>query len=277
MKRTNKNAGVQLSLFENDYRDRTNKELIAELTDNPDQVAEEWEWNYSMERLYNSLTPKHRRIAAAAVELYKRREIGRSRSKCIRTSEDIARIMRPLLTDLEIEEFWLLPLSHGGGAMKPIRISTGSIDQTSVDVRIIMRKLVEVSATQFAVIHNHPSGNRYTENDRTTLGNYKVNLPEGHTYESYAKFLLQTMPPYLAEHYTAKIKKFLAWWEKEGVTSIPDYADMRDEAKRKVPSWRRICKVLLKNDYWCKGLSFAQTKRELEKQVEMITRYTNEL
>lgn len=160
MKRTNKNAGVQLSLFENDYRDRTNKELIAELTDNPDQVAEEWEWNYSMERLYNSLTPKHRRIAAAAVELYKRREIGRSRSKCIRTSEDIARIMRPLLTDLEIEEFWLLPLSHGGGAMKPIRISTGSIDQTSVDVRIIMRKLVEVSATQFAVIHNHPSGNR---------------------------------------------------------------------------------------------------------------------
>lgn len=33
----------------------------------------------------------------------------------------------------------------------------------------------------------------------------------------------------------------------------------------------------LKNDYWCKGLSFAQTKRELQKQVEMITRYNNEL
>ena len=120
-------------------------------------------------------------------------------------------------------------------------------------------------------------GNRYTENDRTTLGNYKVNLPPGHTYESYAKFLLSTMPPYLAEHYAAKIKKFLAWWEKEGVTDIPDFADMRDEAKRKVPSWRRICKVLLKNDYWCKGLSFSQTKKELQKQVEMITRYTEEL
>ena len=120
-------------------------------------------------------------------------------------------------------------------------------------------------------------GNRYTENDRTTLGNYKVNLPEGHTYESYAKFLLQTMPPYLAEHYTAKIKKFLAWWEKEGVAIIPDAADPRDESRRKAPSWRRICKVLLKNDYWCKGLSFAQTKRELEKQVEMITRYNKEL
>lgn len=120
-------------------------------------------------------------------------------------------------------------------------------------------------------------GNRYTENDRTTLGNYKVNLPEGHTYESYAQFLLDTMPPYLAEHYREKINKFIAWWEKEGVKTIPDTADMKEEAKRKVPSWRRICKVLLKNDYWCKGLSFSQTKKELEKQVEMITKYRSEL
>lgn len=120
-------------------------------------------------------------------------------------------------------------------------------------------------------------GNRYTENDRTTLGNYKVNLPEGHTYESYAKFLLKTMPPYLAEHYQKKIDKFLAWWEKEGVTVIPDYDDPKMESAKKVPSWRRICKVLLKNDYWCKGLSFSQTKRELERQIEMITRYSNEL
>lgn len=120
-------------------------------------------------------------------------------------------------------------------------------------------------------------GNRYTENDRTTLGNYKVNLPPGHTYESYAKFLLDTMPPYLAEHYKQKINKFISWWEKDGVKEIPDFADPKKEAAKKIPSWRRICKVLLKNDYWCKGLSFAQTKKELQKQVEMITRYNKEL
>lgn len=85
------------------------------------------------------------------------------------------------------------------------------------------------------------------------------------------------MPPYLAEHYRQKIDKFLSWWEKEGVASIPDYADIKEELKKKVPSWRRICKVLLKNDYWCKGLSFSQTKKELEKQVAMITRYNEEL
>lgn len=120
-------------------------------------------------------------------------------------------------------------------------------------------------------------GNRYTETDRTTLGNYKVNLPEGHTYESYAKFLLSTMPPYLAAHYKGKIDKFLKWWDDQGMKVIPDFADPKLEAKRKIPSWRRICKVLLKNDYWCKGLSFSQTKRELEKQVNMITRYRSEL
>ncbi len=117
-------------------------------------------------------------------------------------------------------------------------------------------------------------GNRYTETDKTTLGNYKVNLPPGHTFESYAKFLLNTMPPYLAEHYQKKIDTFMAWWDKEGISIIPDAADPKLEAARKAPSWRRICKVLLKNDYWCKGLSFSQTKRELEKQVEIITKYS---
>lgn len=118
-------------------------------------------------------------------------------------------------------------------------------------------------------------GNRYTETDKTTLGNYKVNLPPGHTYESYANFLLNTMPPYQAEHYREKINKFLKWWQTEGIQVIPDKADPKLEALCKTPSWRRICKVLLKNDYWCKGLSFTQTKRDMEKQVEIITKYSD--
>ena len=71
----------------------------------------------------------------------------------------------------------------------------------------------------------------------------------------------------------AKIKKFIDWWNTEGVAVIPDTADPKMEAMRKIPSWRRICKVLLKNDYWCKGLSFSQTKREMERQVNLITKY----
>jgi predicted phosphoadenosine phosphosulfate sulfurtransferase len=118
-------------------------------------------------------------------------------------------------------------------------------------------------------------GNRYSENDKTTLGNFRVHLPKGHTYESYAKFLLATMPPYLKEHYEKKIAKFLDYWKKENFETIPDISDAKLEAARKAPSWRRVVKVLLKNDYWCKGLSFSQTKREMEKQFELITKYAD--
>ena len=117
-------------------------------------------------------------------------------------------------------------------------------------------------------------GNRYSENDKTTLGNYKVHLPDGHTYESYASFLLDTMPPYLKEHYQKKIDKFLEYWKKANFETIPDISDAKMEAAKKIPSWRRIVKVLLKNDYWCKGLSFSATKREMEKQFELITKYS---
>jgi predicted phosphoadenosine phosphosulfate sulfurtransferase len=120
-------------------------------------------------------------------------------------------------------------------------------------------------------------GNRYSDTDKTVMGNFRVNLPPGHTYKSYAKFLLQTMPPYLADHYQKKIDKFWEYWKKEGFETMPDTADAKLEASRKAPSWRRICKVLLKNDYWCKGLSFSQTKREMEKQVELITKYSEML
>lgn len=114
-------------------------------------------------------------------------------------------------------------------------------------------------------------GNRYAGN--RALGNRKVILPIGYTYKTYAKFLLNTMPPHVAQHYRKKIFKFLNWHRKHaqetGFSHIPDFADPKLEAAKKAPSWRRICKVLLKNDYWCYGLSFGQTKRAHERQLEI--------
>lgn len=113
-------------------------------------------------------------------------------------------------------------------------------------------------------------GNRYAGN--RALGNRKIVLPPGHTYRSYAKFLLNTLPPHIAQHYRLKIFKFLNWHRKHaretGYTSIPDFADSKLETAKKAPSWRRICKVLLRNDYWCYGLSFGPTKRQHERLLE---------
>ena len=116
-------------------------------------------------------------------------------------------------------------------------------------------------------------GNRYVELSGNVLGNIRIRLPEGHTWRSYAEFLLDTMPPPTAEHYREKINTFLKWWAKHGFEEIPQEADPKLESRRKAPSWRRICKTLLKNDYWCKGLSFGQTKRDMERQAQTIMKY----
>ena len=149
---------VQLSLFDTDMREKSDRELIAELTPHAESVAEDWEWSYNMERLYNQLTPHRRRIAAAAVELYRRREGRKRNATPIRSSADIHQLMCPYVAHLEVEEFWLLPLSQAMRVMQPVRIASGGIDTTVADVRTIMRKLLEVGATNFAIVHNHPSG-----------------------------------------------------------------------------------------------------------------------
>ncbi|EED25374.1 Co-activator of prophage gene expression IbrA [Vibrio sp. 16] len=107
-------------------------------------------------------------------------------------------------------------------------------------------------------------GARYSKQQGHILGYYRFQLPPGFTYKQYCKFLLSTMPPNIEKHYRERIYKFLIWWKnnakKKGITHIPDYADSKLESKKQVPSWRRICKVLIKNDYWCRGLSFGYNK-----------------
>lgn len=184
MKKTKKNIGIQLSLFD-DMREVTDNELICELTNKP-IVAEDWTGEYRLERLFNSLTPHRRRIAMAAVELYKRRNICRDKRKTIRHSKDVFDIMQPLLGDLDNEEFWLMPLNQAGRVIDTIRTTMGGICNTPVDIRLIMRKLVEVAATAFIVVHNHPSGNiqpstddrRITEKIRMAADVFQIKLQD---------------------------------------------------------------------------------------------------
>ena len=149
---------VQLSLFD-DNREKTDSQLIGELTNKADTVSDAWTGEYRLERLFNSLTPHRRRIAVAAVELYRRREVRRRDADALGGSDDIYNLMRPLIGDLPNEEFWVLALSRSSKVISKQRISVGAIDQTCVDIRLIMRVLIETGAVQFVAVHNHPSGN----------------------------------------------------------------------------------------------------------------------
>lgn len=104
------------------------------------------------------------------------------------------------------------------------------------------------------------SGALYVQESGNISGYNKITLPDGHTWESFTNMLLRTLPPQQREHYVVRFKKFIAGWHKRGYKDIPDFAPPQLEAKQWAPSWRRMAKVLLRNDYWCKGLGQTQPK-----------------
>ena len=98
------------------------------------------------------------------------------------------------------------------------------------------------------------------------LGRIKVVLPEGLTWKKYTHILLRSMPEITSNHYEEKIETFLRWWENKGfpLELVPDQANLKLENAGKLPSWRRICKCIIKNDWWCRSLGFSQTKKTYE-------------
>ena len=120
---------------------------------------------------------------------------------------------------------------------------------------------------------NH--GANYVQENGNVLGYRGITRPEGKSWEEFAMLLLSSMPKSTAEHYKNKISVFLKWYEDRGYPNgIPDEGPMTDKSK---PSWTRICKALLRNDYWCKGLSFTQQKTTAyKKYLDLMKRRRSE-
>ena len=112
------------------------------------------------------------------------------------------------------------------------------------------------------------------------LGNIKSEKPDSLTWEQYAVFLLESIGMYAPEvrdHYHAKIKTFLQWYEKEGISQdqIPDEADKKLESAKRAASWRRIARAIEKNDFWMSRLSFGETKKDVQRLFELKKKYHN--
>ena len=106
----------------------------------------------------------------AALELGKRRTLQeRPERPAVRSSRDIYELFHPLLCDLATEEFWVLLLNQAARVIDKVRISRGGLDQTTADVRTILREALLARATQLALVHNHPSGNTTPSPDDARL------------------------------------------------------------------------------------------------------------
>ena len=159
------------TLFDSPCRYMSDSELLYEIINNRQIVSDIERSNevIDLEKLFSSLTPGRRRVAVAAVEIYKRQQSQQVERREIFGSADIYELMGPLIGDLPNEEFWVISLNQSAKLIKKVRISVGGITQTSADIRLIMRVLIDTGATQFAAVHNHPSGNIRPSNEDKRL------------------------------------------------------------------------------------------------------------
>lgn len=114
------------------------------------------------------------------------------------------------------------------------------------------------------------SGALYIQEKGNINGYNDVTKPEGHNWQSYTNYLLKSLPIPMQEHYKERFKKFIVGWKKRGYESIPDEAPHDLEVKCWAPSWKRMARCILRNDYYCKGLGQTQPKSEAYEKYKAI-------
>ena len=97
---------------------------------------------------------------AAAFELGRRwfSEEGVAKRSKVSSPKDVFQMMYPLLKGLEYEECWAVYLNNANQCLGKDRLSTGGVDSTVLDSKILIRRACEKKATGVILVHNHPSG-----------------------------------------------------------------------------------------------------------------------
>lgn len=142
----------------------------------------------------------------------------------------------------------------------------------------------------------------------TAMGWKKITLPKGHTWKSYCYFLLSTLEPKLRHHYERILATSIRYWCEEGgfvaedvvpelkalegieyedkgiskrydnqrVMKFAKYPDdMQTKSFAKLPSYKRMCVCIIKNDYYCTYMGFGKTKEAIEKRKRILEKYKN--
>lgn len=106
------------------------------------------------------------------------------------------------------------------------------------------------------------SGSLYINEKGNINGYNDVSKPNNHTWQSYTNYLLKSLPLTMQSHYKERFTKFIVGWKKRGYDKIPDEAPHDLEVKQWAPSWKRMARCILRNDYYCKGLGQTQPLSE---------------
>lgn len=114
------------------------------------------------------------------------------------------------------------------------------------------------------------SGALYIQDRGNINGYHHITKPDNHTWESYTNYLLKSLPQKMQDHYKERFRKFIVGWKKRGYSEIPQEAPHDLEVKCWAPSWKRMARCILRNDYYCKGLGQTQPKSEAYEKYKQI-------
>lgn len=127
-----------------------------------------------------------------------------------------------------------------------------------------------------ARVNGANTGALYVQETGNVMGYSSISKPHGHTWKSFCNLLLSSLPKTTRAHYIAKFRVFITGWRGRGYEDIPDEAPRVLENAHWAPSYRRLCKVLLRNDWWCKGLGLTQPKSQAYREyVELMRKKRN--
>ena len=138
------------------------------------------------------------------------------------------------------------------------------------------------------------------------MGWQTVRLPEGYTWKGFMQFLLSTLPEETRRNYLKKLTVSIEFWRTKGgcladetiqklrdagvsievinttnykTNKKPvrmDYLDDIDIAEfREIPTYKRMCICILKNDHACKYMGFALNKEEAYKRDKIMEQFKN--
>lgn len=134
-------------------------------------------------------------------------------------------------------------------------------------------------------------------------------LPPGHTWKSFVKFLLDTLPEKSSKNFKSRFIQSIKYWGRVGrglpesiinelikhkisfkingntahgnkdkrrviIQSMPDHLDMLSCHNSDVASWKRFAITVLKNDHTCKYLGLSPTKEQIERMKYIKKKYS---
>jgi predicted phosphoadenosine phosphosulfate sulfurtransferase len=138
----------------------------------------------------------------------------------------------------------------------------------------------------------------------TAMGWQSIKLPAGHTWKSYMYFLLSTLPEQAKKNYLTKLETSIKFWrERGGVLSdeviqqlkeagvkinVGDTSNYQTTKKpvrmeyiddfagaefKDIPTYKRMCICIMKNDHLCKYMGFSLTKNEQIRKKNIMEKY----